>query len=198
MVRNLRTSAFAIGAVLALCFVSASTAPAASFTASSYSANVTGSNSNNSEHFSFEAGSVLCDSHFVGSLAGASSTLTLTPTYSDCEGVGYLEGTTSTTPACFVLHSTSTSNSTMDITCKITFSFAKCKWEIKSQNGLAAVNTTNLSSSVTVEFAVTGIAYTVTEDGFLCAFNGTGNKTGATYTNDVVLSRVGGGGFSVS
>ena len=49
-----------------------------------------------------------------------------------------------------------------------------------------------------VKPAVEKIAYTVTQDGFLCPFGGTGNKTDGKYTGEVTLSRVGGGSIAVS
>jgi lysophospholipase L1-like esterase len=68
---------------------------------------------------------------------------------------------------------------------------------VKAQTGLTTVKTTNSGSSVTVQFELETVAYTVTQDGFLCSFKGTGNKTDGKYSSDVTMSRVGGGSVSV-
>jgi hypothetical protein len=58
-----------------------------------------------------------------------------------------------------------------------------CKVTIGEHAPGGVVNiTNNASGDVSVQAAVTGISYTVTQDGFGCPFAGTGAKTGATYT----------------
>jgi hypothetical protein len=202
MIRNLKVLGLAVVAVLALTAVMASAASAASYTASAYPATATGSNTKGSEVFTTEGGKVECDSHFQGSLSAASSTLTVTPKYTGCEAFGFLEATVSFESCDYLFHATSTSSTTVDVVCpagqSVKITAGTCKVEIKAQTGLKSVGTTNSGSSVIAKPNVTGIAYTVTQDGFLCPFGGTGNKTGATYTGEVTLSRVGGGSISVS
>ena len=215
MIRNLKSLGLAIGVVLVLSAVMASAAMAVpSFTFSSYPAQVTGSNTKGSEVFTTEGGKVECDSHFVShSLSEASSSLTVTPKYTNCTAFGFVEATVNVTSCSFVKHLTSTVTdfsphkhyyvSHKDLVCHlggaVTITAGTCKAEIKGQTGLSSTRLTNLAGgTVTVEDEVKGIAYTVTQDGFLCPFSGTGNKTGGTYTGDIVMSRVGGGSFSVS
>jgi hypothetical protein len=227
MSRNLKVLGLAIGAVLALSAVMASAAMAVpQFTASEYPAQITGSNTKGSEVFSTEGGKVECDSHFISHSQGAaSSTLTVTPKYTECQAFGFLSATVNTEECSYVFHATDTITETepvhrhywrhhVDVVCptgqSIKVTASTCKAEIKGQaaseqhgaainQGLTTVKTENLAGgSVTVTPNVSGIAYTVTQDGFLCPFGGTGNKTDGTYTGDVTVSRVGGGSVSVS
>jgi len=222
MIRNLKVLGLAIAAVMAMSAVMASAASAVpQFTASSYPATVTGAAKKGSEVFTTEAGKVECASHFVShSLSGASSTLTVTPHYTECTAFG-LNATVNTEGCTYVFHATEqvepgVYNSHVDVVCptgqsiKIVAGGGLCRAEVKGQvkseahpeainQNLTTVKTTNLAGgSVTVEPNVSNIAYTVTTDGFGCPFSGTGNKTGATYTGHVVISRVGGGNVSVS
>jgi len=211
MIRNLKVLGLALGAVLALGALTASAAMAVpQFTASTYPAQVTGSNTKGSEVFTTEAGKVECDSHFLStSQAAASSTLTVAPKYSNCDAF-FLSATVDTEGCTYVFHATELVSAGVykhhvDVVCpagqsiKIVAGGGQCNAEIKGQTGLTSVKTTNLAGgTVTVQPEVTKVAYTVTKDGFGCPFNGTGNKTDGTYTGDVVVSRVGGGSVSVS
>jgi len=221
MIRNLKVLGLAVVAVLALTAMMASAASAASYTASSYPATATGANTKGSEVFTTEGGKVECDSHFEGSLNAASSTLTVTPKYTSCEAFGFLEATVNMEGCDYLFHATSTTTTDVDVVCpagkSIKITAGTCKVEIKGvvevthkegekvvvtvagiNQGLKSVGTSSPFPNVIAKPNVTGIAYTVTQDGFLCPFNGTGNKTGATYTGEVTLSRVGGGSLSVS
>ena len=84
----------------------------------------------------------------------------------------------------------------IDIYCE-TFDIhaGSCEVQIGSQTNLKSVTTGNSGNNVTAKANVTGIAYTVTKDGFLCPFGGTGAKTGATWTqnNAITLAPVSGG-----
>lgn len=200
MIRNLKSLGLAFVAVLAMSAVVASAAQAVpSFTASSYPAAGTGANTKGSETFTTEAGAVQCDSHFAGTLSGASSTLTVTPTYTNCEAFGFLSATVNTEGCTYVFHATEqvsagVYNSHVDVVCpagkSIKISAGTCRAEVKGQNGLTTVKTTNSGGSVTVEPNVNNIALTVTQDGFACPFSGTGAKTGA-YHGHVVFSSAG-------
>ena len=211
MIRNLKVLGLAIAAVMAMSAMMASAASAVpQFTASSYPATVTSSNTRGNEVFTTEAGKVECDSHFVShSLAAASSTLTVTPTYTNCEAFG-LGATVNTEGCTYVFHateriSTGVYNSHIDLACAAGKSIkwvtggGLCRTERKSQTGLTTVKTTNVAGgSITVEWNVSSIAYTVTTDGFGCPFSGTGTKTDGKHTGHLVISRVGGGSVEVS
>lgn len=208
MIRNIKVLGLAVVAAMALTAVMASASMAAEFTASSYPAQVTGSNTKGNEVFTTEGGKVECNSHFLSeSLSASSSTLTVTPTYTSCEAFGFLSATVSTEGCTYVFHATEKVSEGVykhhvDVACpsgkSIKVVASTCSAEIKAQTGLTTVKTTNSGGSVVVNPEVSGIAYTVTNDGFLCPFGGTGNKTDGKYTGEVTVSRVGGGTASVS
>jgi hypothetical protein len=209
MIRMLRNLSLGLGAALALSAVGASAAMAVpQFTASSYPAQTTGTGIS---LVNTEAGWTECDLHVVGHhQPGSSSTLTLTKTLSNCEAFGFLSATVNTEGCSYLFHATEKVSSGvykhhMDIVCpagksiKISAAGGLCKMEIKGQTGLTTIKTTNLAGGqVTVSPEVSGLAYTVTTDGFGCPFSGTGNKTDGKETGSVTVSRVGGGTVEVS
>jgi hypothetical protein len=209
MIDKLRTIGLACAAVLALSAAIAATAAATpQFTGSSYPTGLTGSSIRGSLVLTTEGGKVECDSHFLSQFYfSADTTLELAPTFTNCIAFGFLSATVNPEFCDFVLHATEGSLGVyqhhFDVDCNggdsVKITASTCKAEIKDQNGLTSVKTSNLAGgSITVQPNIGGIAYTVTQDGFLCPFGGTGNKTGATYTGDVVLSRFGGGTAGVS
>lgn len=176
------------------------------FTSSAYPAVVTGSNTKGAETITFEAGKLECAGHFEGTLPGITTTLTLKPKYTSCSAFGFLEATVNAEGCTYELHSTenveaNVRKSHVDVVCpagqSIKVTAATCKAEVKAQTGLTTVKTTNEGGKVKLTWEVTGIAYTVTQDGIGCPFAGTGSKTNATYAGSVVLSRVGGGTVDV-
>ena len=63
-----------------------------------------------------------------------------------------------------------------------------CKAEIKAQTERETVDLVDDTSAspkknITMRPTLTGVSYTVTQDGFLCPFNGTGEKSGGEYTS---------------
>jgi hypothetical protein len=159
------------------------------FTASEYPATVTGSNTKGSE------------------VITATSTLTLTPTYTNCESFGFLSSTVNFEGCSYVLHATEKVSEGVyrhhfDISCpagkSIKITSGTCKMEIKAQNSVTTVKTTNSFSRYAIAWELNGLAYTVTQDGFLCPFGGTGNKTDAKYSGEIEMSRVGGGSIAIS
>jgi hypothetical protein len=207
MIRNLKSLGLALVAVLAMsAFVASAASAAPEFTASAYPATSTGSNTKGSEAFTLDGTSVLCDSHFAShSLAAANSTLTVTPTYSNCEAFGFLNATVNTEGCTYVFHATErvsagVYNHHVDVVCptgkSIKIEAGTCKAEVKAQNGRTTVKTTNSGGSVTVQ-PNTSVSTTVTQDGFGCPLAGTGTRNG-TYHGHVVVSRVGGGSIEVS
>ncbi|HEX7279826.1 MAG TPA: trypsin-like serine protease [Solirubrobacterales bacterium] len=175
------------------------------FTSSAYPAVVTGSNTKGAEVFTAEAGKVECNSHFEGTLPGVTTTLALKPAYTGCSAFGF-EATMNVEGCTYELHSTekveaNVRRSHVDVVCpagqSIKITASTCKAEIKSQNSLTTAKTTNEGGKIKITWELTGIAYTVTQDGFLCPFNGTGTKTNATYAGSVVLSTSGGGSIDV-
>jgi hypothetical protein len=205
-----RKLALALTLASLLCLiVSASAFATPEMTVSSYPATITGSNTKGSEVITTEGGKVECNSHFVGSVSASTSTTILDPTYTNCQAFGFLEATVTTNHCHEYFHhtqklSSGVYKSHIDIVCTPTpppvpppsykIAAATCEIEIKGQTGLGNVKTTNLAGgTITMQHEVEKIAYTVTKDGFLCPFGGTGNKTDGKYTGDIVLSRAGGG-----
>jgi hypothetical protein len=202
-----------LGLVCALLAVQAIAASAAqavpTFTSSAYPSTATGSSPLGGTFFSTEAGKVECKSHAAThAQAEASTTTTVTSTYTECKAFGFLSATVNNEGCGRVSHATEKVSEGVyrhhvDISCEagksIKVTAGTCKMEVKSQNGLTTVKSTNLAGgTITVQLEVAGIAHTVTQDGFACPFNGVGNKANATLSGDVVVSRVGGGSISVS
>jgi len=193
MIRNLKTLGVALCAVLALSVVVASAASAANYTASSYPTTGTGESELGNDVFKTEAGNVECKSHFAGTLSASSSTLTVTPTYTKCKAFGFLEATVNM-GSCDYLFKAPTGEkdaytAAVEVKCTnaaspITISAGTCKTTVGEQapTGSVAITNETAAGDVKVKASVTGIKYTVTEDGFACPFGGTGAKTGATYT----------------
>lgn len=210
MTRIIRRLGLGLAAVVALSACVASAAQAVpTFEASAYPGTWTGSNTSLGEVIGTDGGNVECDSHFVSNAtSGPTSTLTVTPTYTGCMAFGFASATVSTEGCTYLLHatekvSTGVYKHHLDIVCptghSIKIAAGTCKAEIKAQTGLTTVKTTNLAAgTVTMQMEIQGLAYTVTQDGFLCAFSGTGNTTNGTYRNDVDFARVGGGTVRVS
>jgi hypothetical protein len=207
MIRNLKVLGLALVAVLAMSAMVASAASASQYTGSAYPTTGTGSNTAGNETFTTPGGTVQCDSHFEGTLAAASSTLTVTPKYTNCVAFGFLNATVNMNGCDYLFHSGPAQGGgvyfhTVDIVCpagkSIVITAGTCVADVGGQTGLAKVKTTNLAGgTVTVQPEVAGITLNVTTDGFGCPFSGTGHFFGS-YHGDVVLSRVGGGSISVS
>ena len=194
MIRNLKTLGLAIVAVLALSAVVASAAGASEFTAGSYPATATASSAKGNDDFNTEAGSVQCKAHFhVGSLAAASESVTVTPTYSECQAFGFLSATVHMNGCDYVFYT----NEKVDLACpkekSVVITAATCTVAIHAQGELSTVDLTPKETDVEAKANVTNIKYTVTNDGFGCPFSGTGEKTGASYTQNSAVTVVGNG-----
>lgn len=157
-------------------------------------------------------------SHYHATLTETSSTLTVKPTYTECTAFGFAEAVVNTEECHYLFHATEHEEKTgtfrahVDITCpagqSIKISAGKCKAEVKPQTGLTTVDITNMTgvagSGIVDDLTLRTtmgkgkeaggngkegpIAYTVTEDGFLCPFNLTGAKTGGEYTQKEYLT----------
>jgi len=202
--------------LVAICSMSAMIASAAQavpqFTAGTYPATVTGSGGEKAgEKFTLGAAddnvSVECNtSEYHGVLAEASSTLEVTPHYTNCKAFGFLNATVTVEGCKYVFHATEKSGTSykahVDVVCpagkSIKISAGTCTTEVKGQTGLTTAKGTNSGTNVLVKPEVSGVAYTVTADGFGCPLTGTGNKTGATYTSSGEITTTSGSGLSIS
>jgi hypothetical protein len=214
MIRTLKSLGLAFIAVLAINAIGASAAQAApEFTCSAYSCTATGSNTKGSEAFTLDGTSVLCDSHFLVEARAATGTdihgptgsVTVTPTYTNCEAFGFLSADVTMEGCDYVFHATErvsagVYNNHVDVVCptgkSIKIEAGTCVAEVKAQTNRTTVKTTNVGGSITAE-PNTSVSTTVTTDGFGCPLAGTGTRN-ATYHGHVILSRVGGGTVEVS
>ncbi len=213
MNRKIKALGLAFIAVVAMSAISASAAQATpKFECSEYPCTATGASSVGAEKFTTEAGTVECNSHFLveefeksEDITEPVSTVTVTPTYTNCKAFGFLSATVSVESCDYVFHATEKVETKVykhhvDVVCptgqSIKIVASTCKAEVPGKAGLTTVKTTNVGETVTVQPEVTNIPLTVTQDGIGCPFNGTGAKTGA-YHGDVTISRVGGGSVSV-
>jgi hypothetical protein len=182
--------------VLALGALAPATAQAApSFFADQYPVTIHGSVAKGAEKINIEGGAVECKGSYHAEAGEASTTLSLTPTYSECVFSG-LAGSATTTGCTYVLHVSGKTaedeyRSRFDVACEagkaIKLVFATCEAEIPAQSGLASVRLINDTEAapqrdITFDPEVSGLAYNVLKDGFACPFNGIGSKTGGTFT----------------
>jgi len=198
MICKFKTLGLAMVAVLAMSAFVASAAQA-QYTASSYPTTVTAESALGNDVFTTEGGTVECASHFEGTLSEASKSLTITPKYTSCKAFGFAHATITLTGCQYIFHSQNSSSSASTIICPIDavihVNAGNCEVQIGAQSPSGSVATSNSGSHVNAQANVTGINYTVTKDGFLCPFGGTGAKTGGTYKQGaaVTLKPVSGG-----
>jgi hypothetical protein len=207
MISNLKVLGLAFIAVLAMSAIGTSAAQAApEFTCSSYPCTATGTGTGT---FTVDQhGTVQCSVHYLlGKLAGASSTATVTTTFSDCTAFGFV-GTVHKKECDHLLHATENVSPGvyrhhLDIVCPsgspgFVITAGGCEIDILPQTGLTTVKTTNLAGgTVTIEHDLSNITANVTKDPIFCPMTGPGHKK-ATYQGDAVLAPVGVGSFSVS
>jgi len=207
MSRNLKVLGLIFIAVLAMSAAMAPVSQASQYTCSAYPCTVTGSNTKGSETFTTPGGTVQCDSHYQGTLSEASSSLKITPKYSNCSAFGFLNAEIHFIGCWIVSHITVSLGGgrylhIYDIECEagavIIITAATCEVKIPAQAGLTSTETENLAGgTLTVKPNISGITMNVTKDGFGCPFSGTGHTKGS-FHGDVTLSRIGGGSISAS
>lgn len=193
MNRILKVLGTAMVAALALS-VMASAAQAVNFTAEEEPASFHGENGFGNEVFTTEAGSVECDSTFSGE-GSKSPTITAIPVYTNCEAFGFVDADVDMTSCAYTFHLESDLGgdkytALVTIECEdegdaIDITALSCSATVAPQGSLSHVilnDTTN--GIIHVEAAVSDIDYTVTKDGFLCPFSGTGAKEGGEYNSE--------------
>lgn len=190
--RTLRPIFAALLVSFAFLAIESSAASAANYTAASYPTTGTGQSPRGNGTVTTEAGTIECETHFEATLTAASSQLTTKVKVTGCRAFGFLEATVNMGSCDYVFNapvgSGDSYSATTNVTCTssqlITVTAGTCELTIGPQGPLSKVDLTNdtAAEDVRVQLTVAGIAYTVTKDGFLCPFNGTGAKTGATST----------------
>lgn len=180
------------------------------FEAESYPVSFVGAQEAENQHaeaenhhvFNTEAGPVECEQvTFAGSASAGSTALTLAPSYAGCKGFGFLSGTIAMNGCSYVYHATG--NNSEDINCPaghaIEIVSSTCQMKIEAQSGLGSVTYENAEASgheaISLVSNVSGLTYTVTKDGFLCKFAGTGVRSGGSYTGRTLLQGFDSEGF---
>ena len=199
MVR-IRTVGMALAAVLALSAFAASAAMAeGTYTANTYPATGTATSALGNDTFTTEAGNVECKSEYSSTLTEASNHLTVKPKYTECKAFGFASATVNMGSCDYTFTTPVTEKLTVsehDWTAKvkvvctkatepITISAGACETTIGEQEpeGHVIITTTTTGPKhLDFQSTFTNVTYNVTKDGFLCPFNGTGHKTGASYT----------------
>jgi len=203
MIPKIKTLGLTALAVLAMSAFVASAAQAAPvFTASAGTGTaIHGTGESIGEKFTIDGVTTECKtSHYTGTVTNGSSTLTLNPTYTGCTFAGTGLSVHFKTNGCgYLLHlfsKFSTSyDATLDFECpagqviQIEGTGTSCEAAIGAQTGKESVHFTNSASDIVLRPSLNGtISWTsftanVTKDGFLCPFNGTGTKTGGSFTS---------------
>jgi hypothetical protein len=180
-------------AAVALLAAFAATASASTFTAEKYPATIEGTQLG--EHiFQVETGlRVNCKTAtFHGTLAEASSTISISPTYKECVAFGFINATINFHGCTYLFHAgelveADRYSGTVDIVCPagktIEIWSGTCETRIPPQTGLSSndiTNNTNPKDAIATG-SLTGVEYVKTKDGFACPLNGTGTKTDGAY-----------------
>jgi hypothetical protein len=192
MMRNLKVLGLALVAMFALSAAAASMASADDLTAEKYPVTLTGDQDNQTDIFTTTAGTVSCKKvGYVGTIAGATTEATATPTYSECTALGFpgtihMNGCTYK----FKIGASGSTTSTVDIVCpagqeitvtSIAAGTTKCVIHVPAQTGLTHVNWTNVAGppkDVTADIEITNLKYTHTALG-----TGLGACTGGSASN---------------
>jgi RHS repeat-associated protein len=128
-----------------------------------------------------------------GSVSGPGSPA-LSPTFSECSGFGF--SATFTPNGCtFVYHVTGATNNKQDITCpagqSIVIKAGTCTVSIGAQAGLSSNKYTQhrLEGRLATMAVptITGLTYSVTNDGFLCPMPGKGTYTDGTLNGSLLI-----------
>jgi len=188
MIRRFKAVGLAVIVGLVMSAVLASAAQATNFTASSYPTSATATSPKGNDDWKTEAGGIECKAHFhAGPINEVAETLTIVPTYSECQSFGFLSATTNMNGCVWIFYT----SGKMDINCppgqQIVGIAGTCEYTFGPQAGLSKVDLTNSGTGISLQMTVTGIAYTVTKDGFGCPFSGTGAKTGASFTQNAAV-----------
>jgi hypothetical protein len=159
-----------------------------------YPATIHGSSAVGNEDFKMEAGSAECETSYHAELQGASTTVSLTPTFSNCKAFGFLKATVHPNGCKYILELKEQTaedkySAGFRIACEagkaIIVTASTCEAEFPTQSGAGSVAIANDTAAspkkdLTFDPEVSGLSYTVTKDGIGCPFAGLGAKTGAT------------------
>jgi hypothetical protein len=201
MIRKFKTLGIAVVAVLAMSAVVASAASATNFTATEYPTAASATSSKGNDTFTTAAGTVECHASFaVASISEPQSSVTVTPTYTNCFAFGLFEAFVHMNGCDYTFYT----SGSVDLTCEaeegpVAITAGPCEVQISGQSNLSKVDLKNSGTGISAQATVGGVAYNVTKDNFGCPFIGTGPRTGATYTqhNAVQVSSTNGAGIHI-
>ncbi len=193
MKHRLKLSASVLGGFLAVIAMSSSTASADQIHVEGTPVYVTGKQ-NATNTFGTTVGKIQCNSATYSGTVGATetSTITLSPTYSECVCIGpeCLAPTSAAINGCdYLLHTGAETTGSVDIVCpagkEITFSSPKCTLHLKPQTSVGTATYKNIGSGTTRELEIAlslgGIQYSHTEGlGAGRCFSGTGSSGSLT------------------
>jgi hypothetical protein len=195
---KIKLAAAVILGLLALGAVNSPAASATDFTAASYPAALHGT-SGSTHAFEVGTGVIQCQATFAGTMNAASTTQTMTPTYTSCQCYG-LNCTVTMNGCDYALHSqASGTNGTLSILCPagneilIDTAGNLCNTHIKPQTGLGGLSYANNGNHIDVTTKITTMHMVVTGT-FLCPV-ATSTKTfsDGKYTGSVTLQGNAGG-----
>lgn len=201
--RTIKLAALAALVLVAVGAVSATSAQAGTFTASTYPANVYGTNMV-PHKLTTNLGAMECAPFLEGQLAAASETLTMAPSYGTTCSIGGNEVHVKVNGCDFLLHAGETTAEdtvagSMDIVCPagkaIDFEITSmliCHLTVPGQTGLNALTFTNrtMAKDVDLDFALEELVYRLDEG---CP--GAGNYNNGSYgagTTTMVAAKEGG------
>jgi hypothetical protein len=165
------------------------------FTAEKYPATLKGSQTEGYDEFLTEGGKVECPGgvSYSGTLAASSSTISLSPTFTECHAFGFFNSTVAANGCQFTYHNTGT----FDVGCptgsSITITASTCAVSIPAQSGLKSVSYQTVAPSpsgrgkVKITHSIGNLTYTVTKDGIGCPFSGTGTRTSGSFTGKALI-----------
>jgi hypothetical protein len=189
MANQSKTLWVALVAVLAMGAIGVPAAGATRFTALSYPTGATAASPFGNNQFTSEAGSIACRSHYLfDDLNEPSEQMTMTTTTSECRAFGFLNAEVRMNGCDYVVHTSGITDLECPAGTSIEASASTCEVRVGTQTGLSKMDLSNGSGDIIGQATLTGIAYTVTKDGFGCPFNGTGAKTGATYSQETPIT----------
>lgn len=202
MIRNIKALCLAFAAVCAMSAVVAGGAQAG-FTASSYPAS--GEGGQTTEHvFTVQGQTVKCQTAvFTGSLAAASSEITITPKYENCTAFGFLNATVHMNTCDFLFTTTGSSTGEVHVLCtkkgdSITITGGTCTVHIPEQTPTTnKIDYKNESGGVLVTSTAEGIHASVTR-GFGCPLTEASTDTSGKYTGSSLFKGLEGVTVSVS
>jgi hypothetical protein len=186
-----------VALIAAICVVAAPASATTLVQAEDYPSEVIGESTNSHVFVAEDELKVTCKhASFSGTLSGPEEVLLVTPTYTECTGLG-LSATVAANGCKYELRGGEEAgeghfHGTTGVSCpaekQITIAVATCEIQIPTQSGHSEVEfideTKESKSDIAEKWNVKELKYTKAKDGFLCPLTGTGSKTDGTYQGD--------------